>query len=183
MSKLRMSIQKQNEKLNELSNNNDYFTIIDPVYNSEHINVIVKDKQQESTKMIVEHFYNRQYLIYLYEGNFEAIKKSVVKILITLFIIILVLLTMLIITFSYLENKSLSLIPLFTLIIITIIITFFIINLKRLKVISKVIYKEYQIDRKYAFLSLFKLLKEEKAESTYIGMVEGKSKYNDESST
>ncbi len=60
MTKLRTSIQKQNEKLSELSQNNDYFTIIDPIYNSEHINVIAKTKKQEFTKMIVEHFYSKK---------------------------------------------------------------------------------------------------------------------------
>jgi len=183
MTRLRMSIQKQNEKFSELSNNNDYFTIIDPIYNSQHINVVVNGKKQEFTKMIVEHFYSKEYLTELYEGRYYEIKKSVVWILISLSILIVLLLAILIITFTYLENKSLSLIPLFTLIVITIVITFFIINIKRLTVIEKLMNNEYEIDRKYVFLSIFKLLKEEKEDTPIFGLADECTRLKDDCSS
>jgi hypothetical protein len=178
-----MSIQKQNEKLSELSLNNDYFTIIDPIYNSEHINVIVKNKKQEFTKMIVEHFYSKKYLKQLYEGNYSELKKSIVWILVALTIFIVVLVSILIVTFTFLENKSLSLIPLFTLIVITIIITFFIINIMRLRVIDKVINLDYEIDKKYVFLSIYKLLKEEKEDTPIFGLADECTRLKDDCSS
>jgi len=180
MSKLRISIQKQNENISELSKNNDYFTILDPIYNSEHINVIVKDKKQEFTKMIVEHFYSKKYLQELYEGNYNEVKNSVVWVLVSLAVFIVILITVLIITFTYLENKSLSLIPLFTLIVMTIIILFIILNIMRLRVIHKVINGEYEIDKKYVFLSIYKLLKEEKEDTPIFGLADECTRLKDD---
>ena len=123
--------------------------------------IICKNKLQEQTKMVSEHFYNIEYLTELYEENYEALKKTLVWLLVLLSILIVIFLTVIIITFSYLENKSLSLIPLFSLIILTIIISLFLINVLRLKVIEKVIDGRYKLDRKFIFLVLYKLKKEE----------------------
>jgi len=172
MTRLRISIKKQNERINELSINNDYFTIVDPLYNSEHINIIVKNKRQEYSKVIVEHFYSIYYMRKLYEKDYSQIKRSVLFMIVTLTILNVILLTILIITFSYLKIKSLSLIPLFTLILMTIILSFLIINIMRLKVIEKVINNEYEIDRKYVFLSIYKLLKEETQDTPIFGLAE-----------
>lgn len=170
MSKLRISILKQNQLFQELSERLDYYTINDPIYNSKHINVVVKTKRQEHSKIIVDHFYSRKYLTEIYEGNFLAVRKSLVWMLICLSILIAILLAILIITFTYLENKSLSLIPLFSLIIITILILFLTINIIRLKVINKFINQEYEIDRKFVYLCIYKLSIEEQEDTNFSGL-------------
>jgi len=170
MNKLRLSIVKQKEKYEELSLTNDFFTIKDPIYDTIHMNIICKNKLQEETKMVAEHFYNVEFLTKLYEENYEELKRKLVWVLILLSILIIIFLTVIIVTFSYLENKTLALIPLISLIILTIILTLFLINILRLKVIEKVIDGRYTLDRKFIFLYLYKLKKEENEDTMNFGV-------------
>ena len=183
MNKLRLSIIKQNKSIDDLSERLDYYTIINPIYNAEHINIIAKTKEQEYTKNIVEHFYSPDYLINLLEGNYQEIKRSIMLIMVILTMVVVILCTVLVITFSYLENKSLSLIPLFTLIILTIVVMFLIINYMRLQVIGGVINNpEYEIDKKYVFLSIYKMKKEEQEDKPIFGLAEECMRLKDECS-
>ena len=161
MNKLRLSIIKQKEKYEELSLSNDFFTIKDPIYDTIHMNIICKNKLQEQTKMIAEHFYNIEYLTKIYEENYEDLKRRLIYVLILLTILIIIFLSCIILTFSYLENKELSLIPLISLIILTIVFSLFLINILRLNVIEKIIDGKYNLDKKFIFLMLYKLKKEE----------------------
>lgn len=165
MNKLRLSIIKQKEKYSELSKTYDFFTIKDPIFDTIHMNIICKNKLQEQTKMVSEHFYNIEYLTKIYEENYEELRKKLVWVLILLSILIVIFLSIIVVTFSYLENKSLSLIPLISLILLTIILTLFLINILRLKVIDRVIDGRYLLDKKFIFLILYKLRKEENEET------------------
>lgn len=180
MEKLSISVKKQNEKFQELSEKLDYYTITDPIYNSQHMNVIVKNKQQEFSKVLVDHFYNKEYLIEIYEGNYQAVKKSIIWILVWLSIFIVALIAILIVTFSYLEKPSLSMIPLFTLMILTVLVLFFAINIIRLSVIDKVINKEKEIDKKFVYLCIYKLNLEEKEDTSFFGLADECAKLKDD---
>jgi len=161
MNKLRLSIIKQKEKYEDLSLNNDFFTINDPIYETVHMNIICKNKLQEQTKMIAEHFYNIDYLTKIYEENYEELKRRLIMVLILLTILLVIFFSCIVLTFSYLENKELALIPLISLIILTIVFALFLINILRLKVIEKIIEGKYTLDKKLIFLILYKLKKEE----------------------
>jgi hypothetical protein len=161
MNKLRLSIAKQKEKYEELSQTNDFFTIHDPIYDTINMNIICRNDLQKQTKMVAEHFYNVEYLTKIYEENYRELKIKLIWIIILLSILIIIFLSVIIVTFSYLENKSLSLIPLFSLIILTIIFSLFLINFLRLKLIDKIIDGRYKLDKKLIFLMLYKLKKEE----------------------
>jgi hypothetical protein len=62
----------------------------------------------------------------------------------------------LIATFSLLENKALSLIPLFSLFVVSISIMFLILNIFRYIIISRVISGEYEIDHNFLKLLIKK---------------------------
>jgi hypothetical protein len=59
-------------------------------------------------------------------------------------------------TFTLLENKALSLIPLFSLFVVSISIMFFILNVIRYRVIDGVINGEYIIDKRFLLLLIKK---------------------------
>ncbi len=65
-------------------------------------------------------------------------------------------LLLLIITFKYLEVSSLSMIPLISLFVITTALLILILNILRVKVINKVINKEYIINQKILKLYIYK---------------------------
>lgn len=172
MTKLRIAIDTQNEKYKELSDKYDYFTIKDPIFNTIHMNVISKNELHDETKMICEHFYNIEDLTELYKGNYQKIKTTLSWVLVVISILLIIFSTVLIITFSYLENKALSLIPLLSLIIITVFICFFILYLLRLNMITKIINGQHKIDRKYIFLILYKLKKENLQTTSVFGFAD-----------
>lgn len=172
MTKLRIAIDTQNEKYEELVDKFDYFTIDDPIFNTCRMNVTCKNELQEQTKMITEHFYNIEDLSELYKGNYESIKNTLTWVLVVITILIVIFFTIIIITFSYLSNKGLSLIPLVSLILMTIFICFFVIYLLRLRMINIIINGEKKIDRKYIFLILYKLKKESLQQVSAFGFVD-----------
>jgi hypothetical protein len=112
----------------------------------------MKTKQQKDTQIVAEHFYDHSYLHILAEGQYTYLHSQIRINITTSFIITIVFLFTLIATFSLLENKALSLIPLFSLFVVSISIMFLILNIFRYLVISKVISREYEIDK--SFLNL-----------------------------
>jgi len=172
MTKLRIAIETQKDKIQEISEKFDYFTIKDPIYDTIHMSIICKNQLQEQTKMICEHFYNIEELMEIYKGDYESLKKNLTLILVVFFSFIIISLTIIIVTFSYLENKALSLIPLITLISCTLLICFFVLNVLRLRIINRLISGELIVDRKYIFLVLYRMKKEQLEKKSILGFAE-----------
>jgi hypothetical protein len=172
MTKLRISIETQRDKMQEISEKYDYFTIKDPIFDTIHMSILCKNELQEQTKMITEHFYNIEELTDIYRGNYDYIKKTLTWNLVVYFIFIIISFTIIIITFSFLENKALSLIPLISLITCTLLICIFVLNALRLRMINNLIDGEYKIDRKYIFLILYRMKKEQFEKKSVFGFAD-----------
>jgi hypothetical protein len=118
----------------------------------------INNEIQRQTKIIVDHFYDLKYLKVIYEMDFFMLQSQVkLNILGSLFVLIVFSVT-LVVTFSFLGNKALSLIPLCSLFIISISIVILIINVMRNKVIKKIISGEYKIDIKFLKLLILKVI-------------------------
>jgi len=172
MTKLRISIETQKEKYNEIAEKYDYFTINDPIFDTIHMNVICKNELQEQTKMIAETFYNIEELTEIYKGNYKNIKNTLTWVLVVFSMLIIIFFTIIIITFSFLNNSGLSLIPLISLILGTICLCFFVLHVLRLRIIDKLINGEYKIDRKYIFLRLYQMKKEQLQTKSVFGFAD-----------
>jgi hypothetical protein len=159
MQELKDAINIQKEKLPELSENNDYYKITNPIYGYDHIQVIVKTKEQADTKTVIDHFNHINYLKELNNQEFDAIRRTVLNWIIGLIITICFFFIILMVTFRYLEVKSLSIIPLFSLIIITCSILVVVINFSRLHIINKVISGEFKLDFRFIKLCIIKTKK------------------------
>jgi len=157
MLKLKNAIKLQNEKASELKERVDYYKIHNPIYNTTHIQIFCKTESQTDSKIVADHFYDIEYLNLFLKGDYEQIKKGLVKLIIFMFILFASFLVILIFTFKFLDRKSLSLIPIISLFIVTISITLLFINIARYKVINKVIEKEYIIDEKYIMLYIYQM--------------------------
>ena len=152
---LKSSIKIQNEKSIELQERVDYYKIQNPIYNKNHIQIFCKTQNQMNSKILADHFYNIEYLKLIQKGDYELVRTKLIGILLFLLSIALFSTITLIFTFKYLEIKSLSLIPLISLFIITISVSFLIINFMRLRIITRVIANEYHIDNNFMFTNSF----------------------------
>lgn len=165
MAKIKVSIAIQKAKAPELKQRVDYYTIRNPVYNQDHVQMFFKNEEQIMTKIVAEHFYNIPDIENLIKENYLTIKKNLIwhisgwVMSIAFFSIILG------VTFKYLEYKSLSMIPLLSLIIITISMMFFLINYMRLRMINKVINGTFTLDKRLLKLFVFKLDRLQKDET------------------
>lgn len=161
---LKHGIQTIKEYNKDLEANFDFYIIKNPIYNNNHIQIFCKSEIQNSTKIIAEHFYNINDLLLLHNADYKRLKSNVIwKIIITI-IIIVVISVILGITFNFLEIKSLSMIPLLSLIILTITLLFLIIYSIKLNIISKVINNEFQLEKRFLALYIYKLKRMEESE-------------------
>lgn len=161
MANLKQAISIQNIKAKNLKNKVDFYKIKDPIYENYHIQIFANSRSQIQTKIVADHFYNVEYITLLNRNEYGKIKNNLIGSLIICCIVLSFFTLILGVTFRYLEVKSLSLIPLFSLIVITVALVLLIINIIRLNVINKVISGEYMIDQKYIYLYLYKIKKME----------------------
>jgi hypothetical protein len=160
MQELKQAIKLQREKLPEIRDHNDFYKITNPIYGYEHIQVILKDQDQINTKIVVDHFNNMSYLKQLDNKEFGIIRGTILSWIIGFVVTIIFFFVILLVTFRYLEVKSLSIIPLFSLIIITCAILTLVINFSRLSVINKVIAGTYKIDHRFLKLCIHRAKKQ-----------------------
>jgi hypothetical protein len=154
MQELIQAIKLQKEKLPEIREKNDFYKITNPIYGYDHIQVILKTQEQIDTKIVIDHFNSIEYLKELDRGEYNLVRRTVLSWIIGLVITIVAFFTILIVTFRYLEVKSLSIIPLLSLIIITISLLVLVVNFSRLSVINKVITGTYKLDHRFLKLCI-----------------------------
>jgi hypothetical protein len=157
MLKLKNAIRLQNLKVPEMKERVDYYKIHNPIYNTTHIQIFCKNQNQKHSKIVADHFYDLEYLNLILKGDYCQIKKTLIKLILCFFGVFVFFFVLLIFTFKYLETKSLSLIPIFSLFIVTISLLMLLINIARYIEISKVINKEYIIDEKYIMLYIYQM--------------------------
>jgi hypothetical protein len=166
MTNLRKCITVQNSKSNDVLNNNDYFKIKNPIFNKEHVQIVCKSQRQKSTKIVADHFNNIEYLELLLKADYKSVRKWVTLVLAFELLLIIFLFVVILMTFKYLEIKSLSLIPIFALMSMTVTILFAIVSSTRLIMINKVISGEYEIDEKYLTLYIYQFKNSEEMVKT-----------------
>jgi hypothetical protein len=127
------------------------------------LNIIysTNNDSERDTKNVLDHFYHIKYLKIIYNKDFEHLKSQVKFNIFGSVVLLLVFLITLIATFTFLNNKSLSLIPLTSLFIVSVSIVLLIINLIRYSVIKKIIKGEYVIDYNFLKLLIIKLIYED----------------------
>ena len=85
----------------------------------------------------------------LYRGEFDELKKKLFQLNIICCLLSLFFLCILLITFGYLQIKSLSFIPILSLLILAVSLVLMTLNLLRYNIIKKVISGEFKIDREF----------------------------------
>jgi hypothetical protein len=108
------------------------------------------------TLNIAEHFYDIEYLRILYNSQYKFLRDQIRSNIITSVIVFIIFFITLIATFTLLENKALSLIPLFSLFVLSVTLMFMILNIIRYNVITKVIEGEMKIDHHFLKLLILK---------------------------
>jgi hypothetical protein len=166
MTNLRNCIAVQNSKSNEIFLRNDYFKIMNPIFNKDHVQIVCKNQRQQSTKIVADHFNNLTYLDWLLKADYKSVKKWVSLVLVFEIFLIILLFVVILMTFKYLEIKSLSLIPIFALMSMTVTLLFAIVSSTRLNIINKVISGEYEIDEKYLTLYIYQFKNSEEMVKT-----------------
>ena len=156
MQELKNAINVQKYKIPGMKDNYDFYKIRNPIFGYDQINIFCKESQLD-TKTVIDHFDSIEYLNYLYKEEYKMIKEKIIYILIYQVIAFSFFLILLIVTFKYLEYKSLNMIPLISLIILTIILLFLIINFARLNIINKVIEGKYVLDLRFIKLNIHKM--------------------------
>jgi hypothetical protein len=119
--------------------------------------ISIKTVQHEHTIIVADHFYSINYLEQLADRNYTSVRNYLVIYIVICAGIFCGCLAVLIVTFKFLEIKSLSMIPLLSLIALTICAALFIIQIMRLMVINKVISGEYDISDSLLRLIIFKI--------------------------
>ncbi len=120
---------------------------------------------------MADHFSHLDYLKILFSQDYIKLKSQVKFNIIGCILLLIVFLVTLVATFTFLEFKSLSLIPLFSLFVISLSIVLLIINFIRFTVINKLIKGEYKIDHKFLKLLLIKLILDfEDYNTEYLGL-------------
>lgn len=158
MNKLKNAIMIQKLKVSELKKKDiDYYKIANPIFNYDQVQIFQKNDLHINSKIVADHFDDEMYIDLLIKSNYQKVKSKLNTIIIWLIVLLAIFSTILVFTFKFLEQSSLSLIPLLSLFIITFVIVFLIINVIRHKIINKVISGEYELDSDYLMLYLFKL--------------------------
>ena len=160
MSKLTETILYQNKKINEIKDTVNFYSLTNPVYGNEHIQIITKTPLEKRTLFVANHFLSEDYLKKFVNGDFQGVYRSKICITIIWVGVFAFFTVVLGLTFNFLEITSLNLFPLFSLIGVTISICFVVLNIIQLCVAKKLISGEYQIDMDFMKLFLFKIQKE-----------------------
>jgi hypothetical protein len=118
----------------------------------------VKNEDHNHTKIVAEHFNSIPYLEMLYNFEFEGLRKQVSLNIIASVVLLLIFFVTLVSTFTFLEVKSLSLIPLLSIFVVAFAIICLAVNVIRYRVINKVINGDYKIDKKFLKLFILKTI-------------------------
>jgi len=131
------------------------------------INLIcsIKSERDAHTVIVADHFYSIDYLEELEKKDYASVRNNLILYIIISAFTFIGFLSLLVITFNFLKIKSLSMIPLFCLIALTICFSIFIIQIIRLGVINKLISGHYEISSSLLKLIIYKI-KNTKEEST-----------------
>lgn len=149
-------INNHSSKLKEY----DVYYIKDPIYNTIHTNINCNTEEHLKTKMILEHFYDTEYYEYFEKREYKKLRFYIICKIIFQFILLVISICGLIMTFKYLENKELSLAPIVSLFFIVIVGMLFFLNIKRFLVFRLVESGEITLDMKILKLLKLKLDKE-----------------------
>jgi hypothetical protein len=172
MEKLKNAIVVQNLKVSELKKKDlDYYKIVNPIFNYEQVQIFLKNEIQKNSNIVADHFDDIEYINLLIKSNYQKVKSKLNRIIVWLIALLSIFTAVLVFTFKFLDGNSLSLIPLFSLFIITFAIVFLIINIIRYKVINKVISGEYELNTDYLLLYLYKMKKSKQNQKEKFGLI------------
>lgn len=118
-------------------------------------------KEHFDTELVVDHFPSFEYLKLIYKSDLLYIKQEIKINLLTSFIVMSLAFILLLLTFQFLDQPILSLIPVMLLFFFSAGIIFTILNNMKYNVINRLINGELQIDRQYLCLYIMKYLYEE----------------------
>lgn len=115
------------------------------------------NSQKEITTFIVaEHFSSLDYLRIFYFNDLISLRKQIKMNILGSILLLVIFLSTLISTFTFLQNKNLNLIPLFSLFIVSISIIILFVNTIRFKVLKKIEQGEYKLDEQFLKLYILK---------------------------
>ena len=157
---IKKGIEIQKSKFNFMKRNKiNYYKIKDPVYDTEHVNIIANTNENihnsVKTKDLCEHFNKRSDLLMIYNGNLELLKKKLLKKIIIGTFLSLIFFIFIIFSFQLLANQKYSFIPIGDVFILTILIILVIFWIFKINTLNKSIEKDYIIDNKLVRLFIF----------------------------
>lgn len=164
MHNLTKSISFQKIKIDEIRSKVNFYKIRNPIYGTEQVQIIVNTPIEKSTKYLAEHFYNEEYLKQFIDGDLKSVFKVKIVYMTIWFGVFSVFMFVLIMTFKYLQVVSLNLFPLFSLLIVTISILFFILNVIQVVVLRKYMKGEEKYSKDFMKLFLYKYQREANTE-------------------
>jgi len=146
---IKETISYQKAHYPSLAQNNDYIEIPDPIYTSKRFIFIFKnsnDLNESKTIELCDIFDSKHELNYLYLNKFNDLKSTITIKIIVYTISIAVLFVLEVLTFGLLSNKALSIFPVITLLVISILIIFLIYEAVKLKMIENVIAQSFVLN-------------------------------------
>ena len=163
MYQVKQGVDVQKDKIEMLiAGNFDYYEIIDPVYNKEHINLIISGELQRDTKTLADHFNSVESLALLYNDKLEKIQVKVKSIILISFVAFITSLVTLFYTFGFLSDQKYSFIPITAVFLISLSLITMALYFIKYKVITKAIKGEMRIDKRLLKLIIYQKIQNEK---------------------
>ena len=158
MKKLEIAIKKQNNLSVNFEQNYSYFYYNNPIYDVKEIHILPKTKEEKNTEFLAMTFSGEKYLKNLTEGNINSVFNYQKFGLVIWGIVIVVFVSLLVLTFKFLENSMLSLFPILFLMIIFFALAMIILFAIRFKDIKKYIDKKKEYSPTFMKLYLYQYL-------------------------
>ena len=158
MFKIKEGVDIQKEKIEYLkSEGDDYYEIIDPVYKTMHLNVIIEDDNIEKiqTKNLAEHFNNISDMNKIFNDDIIGIKRKVLGVIILSCVCFFLGLLTLLLTFDFLIDQKFSFIPISAVFVISFMLIVLIIYYMKYIEIKKAIEGKVKINKKFLKLLMY----------------------------
>lgn len=133
---------------------------MDPIFNTEKVNLIIKSKKEQYTRKLFNHFASIEYMPYMIKQEFNLLKKKMSFNLVILCILLLFFCLGIITTFDYLNYQTLNFIPIIFIFLISGDLVFLILNFIRFDILNKTIHNNKRIDVEFLKLLILKFLHE-----------------------
>ena len=156
---IKKGIEIQKNKFAIMKRNKiNYYKLMDPVYKTSHINIIINNENGKNilmTKDLCEHFNNRKDLFMIYNNNLETLKYKLKKELSGFIILTTIFFVLIFFSFNLLSNQKYSFIPITDVFMLTFFIIFDIFWILKILTVNQAIKKEFIVDKKFVKLFIF----------------------------